>query len=156
MTFNMSESLEVRILLLADQDAVTSFEKTKAEATQFDAMEREMQSWSARWRSEALAHYLPQGWSFGAFRAGKLEAYVLAQPFIFFRGLTQTLWIEHVGFASPEAALQVLDVAHRWARDKHLQCVLLEDDPALKTVIQNWPAARPRSLDFIEAKSARY
>lgn len=158
MTDNMSETLEVRILLLdKDRDTIVAFEKARLEKTGGDPMEKEMSTWSARWRPEALNHYLPQGWSFGAFTSdGKLTAYVLGQPFLFFRGLTQTLWLEHAGFTDREAMLKVLDVAHRWARDKHLQCVLMDGSPELNEFLKDWPAARAMSADLIEAKSARY
>lgn len=105
-----------------------------------DPMEREMQSWSARWRGEALDHYLPHGWSFGAFKDSQLCGFIMGQPFLFCRGLTQTLWIEHVECASPEIEARLLDIAYRWARDKHLQCLLREG-----------PDGR-----LIEIKSARF
>lgn len=119
-------------------------------------MEHEMSSWTAPWRQEALNHYLPQGWSFGAFEGGELKAYVLGQPFLFYRGLTQTLWIEHVSYSEAKSALAVLDVAHRWARDKHLQCVLLENGENLLPLLKDWPAAKEQSVQLIQAKSARF
>ena len=118
---------ELRILQPSDREAVIDFAKRQLAAATADPMEREMQSWSARWRSEALDHYLPQGWSFGAFQEGRLHGFILAQPILFFRGLTQTLWIEHLEGDGPEATDQLFDCALRWARDKHFQCVVRED-----------------------------
>jgi hypothetical protein len=120
----MSENWDLRILQLSDREAVMDFAKHQLAFRISDPMEREMQSWSARWRGEALDHYLPQGWSFGAFKDGKLQGFILAQPVLFYRGLTQTLWVEHVESELPEVAAQLLDCAQRWARDKHFQCVV--------------------------------
>lgn len=91
------------------------------------SFEDQMLSWDARWRSEALDHYLNLGWSFGVFRDGKLHSYILSQPFVFFRGLTQTLWVEWIGAYDLAGANRAIEVAYRWARDKHFQSLVLED-----------------------------
>ena len=96
----------------------------KTQITAADPMEREMQSWNARWRAEALDHYLPQGWSFVALDDDKVVGFLIAQPLLFFRGLTQTLWVEDVLGPDAEA---LIEAARAWARDKHLQCVLCDD-----------------------------
>jgi hypothetical protein len=76
-----------------------------------------------RWRKEALEHYLPLGWSFCKREDDKLIAYILCQPLLFFEGWTQSLWIEHVSAVNPADAQEMIDIAYRWARDKHLQKV---------------------------------
>ena|SRR5665213_1611956 len=124
----MSQTLDLRILLPAHKDALMEFAKRQLSARVKDPMDSEMQSWSARWRGEALDHYLPQGWSFGAYRGEELCGFLLAQPILFFRGLTQTLWIELVESESDAVRTQLIDCAQRWARDKHLQCALYEQD----------------------------
>ncbi len=154
---HMAENLEIRILLPADKTTIMDFAKGRLAAEVPDPVEREMQSWGARWRGEALDHYLPQGWSFGVFaESGEMQGYILGQPYLFFRGLTQTLWIEHVDFATPHAAHQLLDTAHRWARDKHLQCVLVENNPALQPLMTDWKQAHPIEGEIIEIKSSRF
>ena len=52
---------------------VLDYAKRHLAANVSDAMEREMQAWDARWRAEALDHYLALGWSFGIFRGAALE-----------------------------------------------------------------------------------
>jgi hypothetical protein len=42
---------------------------------------------------------------------------------LFFEGWTQSLWIEHVSAVRAEDAQEMIDIAYRWARDKHLQKV---------------------------------
>jgi hypothetical protein len=124
----MSESLDLRILQPADKEAVLAFAKTRLAARVFDPSEREMESWSARWRPEALDHYLPLGWSFAAYRlpGDELVGFILGQPLLFFRGLTQTLWLELIEANEPQIEAALIDCAQRWARDKHLQCALMD------------------------------
>ena len=94
-----------------------------------DESERMFAAWASPWRPEALAHYLPLGWSFGSRRErdGALTGFFLGQALLFLRGQTQTLWIEHVEGASPEKTEALVDVAVRAAREKHLQQVLFND-----------------------------
>lgn len=82
-------------------------------------------AWHAPWRRESLEHYLPKGWCF-ALRDSQnnLKAYFLAQPILFFQSLTQVLWVEHLSFENPDHLLQLIDLARRYARDKHLQKVI--------------------------------
>jgi hypothetical protein len=135
----MNENLQVRILMPSDKEALMDFAKGQLAARIEDPMEREMQSWSARWRGEALDHYLALGWSFGAFVEAKLCGFSLGQPLLFFRGLTQTLWVEHLeGDEKTKDAL--LECTFRWARDKHFQCVLREGP----------------NYTWVELKSARF
>jgi hypothetical protein len=152
----MSESLETRLLLLDDADAILIFESGQMAKTMSDPMEREMASWNARYRQEALEHYLPKGWCFGAFLNSQLVGYVLAQPLLFLRGHTQTLWIEQLSASHPGVAKTLLEVAHKWARDKHLQCLLMELNPQTEFVITQWPQAHKVDGGLIELKSARY
>jgi hypothetical protein len=124
----MSESLDLRILQPADKEAVMEFGKRQLAAHVQDPAELQIQSWNARWRPEALDHYLGLGWSFGAYQNAGLIGFVLGQPLLFFRGLTQTLWLETIEAANPQVHAQLLDCAQRWARDKHLQCALMEGE----------------------------
>lgn len=111
---------EVKILAPQDLESILTFEKSKLVGEDFD---REMASWHARWRRESLEHYLPLGWSFFKREKGELVAYILCQPLLFFEGWTQSLWIEHVSASRAEDAQEMIDIAYRWARDKHLQKV---------------------------------
>src|SRR5690606_30709973 len=88
----------------------------------------QMKTWDARWRPESLDHYLQLGWSFGVLEDNQLKAYVLAQPFLFFRSFTQTLWVEWIAAVSSNHAARAIEVAYRWTRDKHFQTLVLESN----------------------------
>lgn len=152
----MESNLEVRILLETDQDLLERFARDVLERTATDQMEIEMQSWVARWRPESLAYYLPQGWSFGTFRNGKLTGFILGQPLLFFRGLTQTLWIEELVYTDEASAKELLDVAYKWSRDKHLQCVLIEASIARNKLVEGWKHAHEHHQPMIELRSSRF
>lgn len=115
----------IQILDSADVDSIRKLEIKKLEASVPDEMEREMLSWNAPWREESLQHYLATGWSVGLFsEQGELKAYFLAQPFLFFKGLTQVLWVEHFSY-NTESEFEVLkDTVTRYSREKHLQSVM--------------------------------
>lgn len=148
---------DVRILLTSDAEHITTFARARLAHAIPDAMDQEMASWTARWRPEALTHYLPQGWSFGAFAAdGRLAGYVLAQPLLFYRGLTQTLWVEDLQFADVTVGKQLLEVAYKWARDKHLQCVLLESQTDLQFILHEWKNVHRVDSPLIEVRSAKF
>lgn len=148
--------LQARILLPSDKERLLAFSRDRLAGRVEDEMEREIQSWSARWRPEALDHYLPQGWSFGVFDGDKLEGYFLAQPYLFHRGHTQTLWIEKFVYNSREAATLLIDTGHKWARDKHFQCVLFEGSEDTRFILEDYKQAHPVEVGLIELKSAKY
>lgn len=135
-------SNEIRILQLADRDTILQYERQKLLGVEPDDMERQMLEWHAPWRTEALEHYLPLGWSFsvlseevGADGVRGMEGYFLAQPQIFTRGLTQTLWIERIQFNSGEVLSALLEVAYKLCREKHFQQLLVGESPSLKTAM---------------------
>jgi hypothetical protein len=152
----MESTLEIRILLPADQEAVMAFARKRIEQSESEPMDIEMKTWVARWRGESLAYYLPQGWSFGVFDKGRLCGFILGQPFLFFRGLAQTLWIEDLQFESAAAGGLLLETAYKWARDKHLQCVYLENNAERKPLVENWKHAHQLEEPMIELRSSRF
>lgn len=152
----MSEGLDTRILLIDDLDAILKFESQRLAKIISDPMEREMAGWNARYRKEALEHYLPKGWCFGSYMNGALEGYILAQPLLFMRGLTQTLWVELLSAEQPAIAKVLVETAHKWARDKHLQCLLMELSPTTEFVLIQWPQAHKVDGNLIELRSAKY
>lgn len=113
-----------------------------------DETERTFQSWSARWRREALEHYLKMGWSFVArHEDGRTAGFFLGQPFLFVRGQTQTLWIELVEGDSATTKDALVDVAVRVAREKHLQRVLFSEADELAQPLARWnPSALTESI----------
>ncbi|MBX9767265.1 MAG: hypothetical protein K2X47_08345 [Bdellovibrionales bacterium] len=120
-------NLQPVVLVLSDLDRVFEFETRRLLQTIPDEDERMLAQWKSPWRREALEHYLGLGWSMSVNdEAGNMRAYFLAQPFLFTRCQTQTLWIEHIGGESDVARAYALDVAVRLSRDKHLQRVLVQ------------------------------
>jgi hypothetical protein len=89
-------ALEFQVLALSDLDEVYGFADARLQIAMPDETERRLHSWSVKWRREALEHYLKLGWSFIARDSEKTVGFFLGQPFLFFRGQTQTVWIEHV------------------------------------------------------------
>ncbi|MEK6554048.1 MAG: hypothetical protein AABZ31_02315 [Bdellovibrionota bacterium] len=129
---------DIRILQSSDLDAVLQFERArlKASATHEESNASEMASfeidmleWHAPWRKEALEHYLPQGWSFSLWSesgaSGQLQAYFLAQPQVFTRGLTQTLWMEQLSATTQAQSDQLLEIAYKLCREKHFQKLII-------------------------------
>lgn len=125
--------LYCRILQLSDLPEILDFETKKLVQTIPDEAERTLHSWNARWRQEALEHYLPMGWSFVArdrevssphSDEGLLTGYFLAQPFLFMEAQTQCLWVEHLSFSSLQTRDELCDLAYRLCREKHFQRVL--------------------------------
>jgi hypothetical protein len=153
---SMNAASDVKVLLPDHKDRLLAFSKKRLEARVQDSMECELESWTAPWRAEALEHYLQQGWSYGLFSGAEIMGYVLAQPILFYRGLTQTLWIEHVDAVTVENELALIDTAYRWARDKHFQCVLVHDRPDLLPHMGRWPKARAVDSPLIEIRSAKF
>ncbi len=125
-------SLEYKILEPRDLDAILEYEKQKLQQGIEDEAEREMASWSAPWRREALEHYLPLGWSFAAWEKIPdgpfvLKGYFLAQPQTFTRSLTQSLWMEHISWPHNDTSIKdsLLEIAYRLCREKHFQTLLV-------------------------------
>lgn len=123
-------SFDIRSLDMTHLEEVFSFAREMAinETEAKDEMLVEMISWSASWRKESLEHYLKTGWSLGAFENGKIVGYVLCQPMLYFTALTQSLWIEDVAATKPEIIKEIIDVAEKWAKTKHLQRVYFNEN----------------------------
>lgn len=117
---------ELRILSATEADEVYQFSKSRVSAAD------PFIEWSAPWRKESLEHYLKLGWSMARRdpQTGRLLGYALAQPFLFFRRQTQTVWIEHVEAETVAIAADLVDTLVRIGREKHMQRVLMEYDPS--------------------------
>lgn len=118
--------LSMRFLQPTDLDKILTLERSllKQQASEEEAMFAE---WHASWRQESLEFYLPNGWCFGIFdESESLTAYFLAQPILFFHGLMQTLWVEHLTAANDELKQRLLEVAYKTSREKHLQKLLVK------------------------------
>ena len=124
--------INFKILRLEDLDKIISYEKDLLVSSIPDEAEREFTAWKALWRQEALEHYLPLGWSFAAWEGEEGESpllgYFLSQPILFFQGLTQTLWLEHLQANSESLKDELIDVAYKTCREKHFQSLIFSEN----------------------------
>ncbi|HEX4922640.1 MAG TPA: hypothetical protein VFV50_01090 [Bdellovibrionales bacterium] len=131
--------LAYRVLDISELDHVVALEQKLLAGLQIPEHDAMVMAWHAPWRRESLEHYLPKGWCFGAWRktsgSEELAGYFLAQPLIFFRGYTQTLWVEHLAAADENVKLELIELARRYGRDKHLQSVLFADNQDLRAAL---------------------
>ena len=129
-----------QVLSLPDLDEVYAYAFSKLEKREPNEQDRLFYSWSAKWRKESLEHYLKLGWSFIARDEQTQQAvgYFLAQPFLFFRGQTQTLWVDHVETNDADIEKELVDIAVKVAREKHLQRVLFADAEKLAKALESW------------------
>lgn len=132
-------SLSFRVIQPSEISELIDFEQRKLQEQITDEAERAIHSWNARWRQEALEHYVPIGWSFlvrdsaqaSEFSPeGALLGYFIAQPIMFLDGNTQSLWVEHLQFSSLKVRDELSDFAYRLCREKHLQKVYFPKNPA--------------------------
>ncbi len=142
-------SLFCRVIQIEDLPEILEFENKKLQESIPDEMERTLQSWNARWRRESLEHYLPLGWSFlvrdmdssGAYSdRGALAGYFLAQPLLFLDGQTQSLWMEHIQYASLQARDELCELAYRLSREKHFQKVFFPNIAGVSNSISSFRA----------------
>ena len=140
-------SLYTRVMQSSDLEEILHFEKAKLQESMDDEMEREIKSWSSRWRKESLEHYFPMGWSFLVrdrsqpspySPEGLLVGYFLAQPLLFFDGQTQTLWMEHIQFSTLQARDELCELAYKLSREKHFQKVLFPESQTVLNATKNF------------------
>lgn len=156
-------SLYCRIIQSHDLPEILDYEQKKLASSVPDETERTLQSWNARWRKEALEHYLPLGWSFLArdreipsseSEEGTLVGYFIAQPFLFMEGQTQCLWVEHLSYSSLQARDELCDLAYRLSREKHFQRVLFPNIAGVANSVATLKASawQPSVLDVKTTK----
>lgn len=133
---------KIRNLTHDDIDKILELERSFL--TQDEEIERAMEEWSARWREEQLMHYISTGWSYGIWNLDEkgnevsLSSYFIAQVLLYFKSNTQTLWIERIKANNPKEEGELLEVAYRFAREKHLQKVLFEKELFRTEILDNY------------------
>ena len=147
-------SIEFQVLAPGDLDEILTFAEKRHRDLYPDETERMFQSWVAKWRRESLEHYLRIGWSFVARENAQTVGFFLAQPFLFFRGQTQTLWVELIEARDLGVAEALAEVAVRVAREKNLQRTLFADADRLGPAIGKW-APSPLSDTIAEIKTTK-
>ncbi|MBX3016960.1 MAG: hypothetical protein KF767_03650 [Bdellovibrionaceae bacterium] len=132
-------SLDFKIVQVSEIPEILDYEQRKLAEQILNEEDRALLSWNARWRKEALEHYIPMGWSFLARDTavksefsddGLLMGYFIAQPLLFLDGQTQSLWVEHLQYSSLQVRDEISDLAYRLSREKHLQKVYFPKSPA--------------------------
>jgi len=138
-----------RVIQIQDLPEILDFENRKLQELIPDEMERTLHSWNARWRKEALEHYLALGWSFLArdqekpsphSDEGLLVGYFIAQPLLFLDGQTQSLWIEHLQYASLQARDELCELGYKLSREKHFQKVFFPNVSGINNSISAFKA----------------
>lgn len=141
----MSMSLNLRIIQPAEIEELMDFEIRKLVEQVPNETDRQIHSWNARWRRESMEHFIPQGWSFLArdpaqhslySRDGLLVGYFLAQPMLFFDGMTQSLWVEHLSYSSLQSRDELCELAYKLSREKHFQRVYFSKAPQIMNSIK--------------------
>lgn len=145
---------EARILQPQDEKALEEFEKMRLSENSADEFENELLSWHASWRKESLEHYLPLGWSFGIWSNDKIVGYFLAQPYLFMRGMTQTLWIERIVSNTVDGMSELIEIAYKLSREKHFQKILfnMQDDVTIAHSVFQLSSVGDNILELKTAK----
>lgn len=137
--------METKLFLSENVEAIHSFEMKRL-PVDLSPIEAEMLSWQEPWRKESLEHYAKLGWSFICVKDSEILGYILGQPFLFFNNWTQSLWIESLCFVNQDVGFELMDVAIRWAKTKHLQKVLVNKKSKQIEFIQStWPTFKENS-----------
>ncbi len=155
-------SLFLRTIMSEEIDSILNYESLKLNEGTGADLDRQIQSWNARWRKESLEHYLAMGWSFLAKDAeltnndkeGELVGYFIAQPLLFFDGFTQSLWIEYLSYSTLKARDELCDLAYRMAREKHLQKVYFPQSSGIQNCLSTYKAEswKPNVLSLQSTK----
>jgi len=150
--------MNIKILKIEDIEKILDFENRALEKNVADEVERKFAAWHSPWRQEALEHYLPQGWCFGIWQGAEGESdllgYLLAQPILFFKGMTQSFWIEHISFLSQNVGQELITVAYKMSREKHMQKLLFSESEILLELTSNWQPVKV-STGLFEVKTAK-
>lgn len=147
-----TQNIHYRIAQIADVEDVYNFEfNLKMSAIQ-DEYERQMAVWSSAFRKEALEHYFKLGWSFVALnQKNEIQGFFLGQALLFFDHQTQTLWLEYLSGVNSEIETELVDIAYRLAKEKHLQRVLLSEAIQKMNLTKSFPFQKwERSVQFLK------
>ena len=132
--------LDCRVILVDDLQDILDLENKKLQDMYPDESDRMIAGWNSKFRVEALNHYIPLGWSFLArdTETQQLVGYFIAQPLLFLDGQTQSLWVEHVQYASLQARDELCELAYKLGREKHLQRVYFPNDNGVPNSVKSF------------------
>lgn len=120
--------ISYRIAQLEDVENTFNYEKNKNYSSDLSEIENQIAVWNSYYRKEALDHYFKSGWSFLALDENQnIVGFFMGQALLFVEKQTQSLWIEYMSADNAEIYTELIDIANRLSRDKHLQRVLFSD-----------------------------
>jgi hypothetical protein len=133
-------NLYCNVVLPEDLQDILDLENKKLIENYPDESERMIAGWNSKFRIEALNHYIPLGWSFLArdSETKSLMGYFIAQPLLFLDGQTQSLWVEHVQYASLQARDELCELAYKIGREKHLQRVYFPQENGISNSVKGF------------------
>lgn len=148
---------EIRVIDVSELEEIYEFENSILQNSELDTEQKMLFSWKAPWRREALEFYLPNGWCFAIRESDSKQilGYYLAQPILFMRALTQTLWVEHLSFQEEKIAHQLIDLAYRAAREKRLQSVLFQPNEKYSHLVEQH-SGKIYNSQILEIKATRH
>lgn len=146
------EKMHYRIAQLDDVDAVYEFEFKLRLSDIKDEYEQQMAVWTSAFRKESLEHYFKLGWSFIALNEkNEIQGFFLGQTLLFFDHQTQTLWLEYLSAISLDIGTELVDIAYRLSKEKHLQRVIMSDSIQKMNLKKAFPFQTwERSMNFLK------
>lgn len=145
-------NITYRIAQLEDVENVFNYEYKKNFSIDSNEIENQIAVWNSFYRKESLEHYFKSGWSFLALDADQnIVGFFMGQALLFLDKQTQSLWIEYVSADSPEIYTELVDIAYRLSRDKHLQRVLFSDSVQQQNLTKKFPFTNwDRTVSFLK------
>ena len=129
-----------RIAQLDDVNAVFNYEYQKNYNAGLDEIENQIMVWNSFFRKESLEHYFKTGWSFVAHdHLNNIVGFFMGQALLFMDKQTQSLWVEHVSANDSLIFTELVDIAYRLSREKHLQKVLFSSIVQEQTLTKSFP-----------------
>lgn len=126
---SMNNGISYRIAQAEDLESIYTYAENQLKQQIPDQMELMMAVWESRFRKEALEHYMKLGWSFVAKNSeGQICGFFLGQPLLFFQAQTQSLWVEYILADTQQIKSELVEIAYKLSRDKHIQQVLFPED----------------------------
>lgn len=133
-------SVSYRIAQLEDVESVFNYEYKKIAVEGAHEIENQILVWNSFFRKEALEHYFKLGWSFLALNPKQeILGFFMGQPLLFIDKQTQSLWVEHISADNPEIYTELVDIAYRLSREKHLQRVLVSSVVKSQSLTKSFP-----------------
>lgn len=145
-------NITYRIAQLEDVEKVFNYEYKKNFSIDSNEIENQIAVWNSFYRKESLEHYFKSGWSFVALDTDQnIVGFFMGQALLFLDKQTQSLWIEYISADNSEVYTELVDIAYRLSRDKHLQRVLFSDSVQQQNLTKKFPFTNwDRTVSFLK------